>query len=239
MAPLAAALALLQLAACGGGGDEASDATISLTAAAQGASEIALAWTQPPTLLNYYAVYRDGVAVFPNVPGGTAVTDGNLAPGTRYCYQVIAFLFPVGRVASSNVACATTGSTAGWPLASVAGISSLGGYASLALDAAGYAHVSYRTPAGVAYATNGPAGTWSSEIVDGTAGNFGGTGIALDSAGRAHISYYDAANARLVYATNSSGAWVLDPLAASSGFANSIVVDASGDISIVGGQSRS
>jgi hypothetical protein len=114
----------------------------------------------------------------------------------------------------------------------VAGISASGGYASLALDASGYAHVSYRTAAGVAYATNGPAGTWSSQAVDGAAGNMGGTGIALDAGGKVHISYYDSANGRLMYATNASGAWVLEPLATSGGLANSIVVDASGDISI-------
>lgn len=230
-----AALAIASAAGvtgCGGGGDGESDATISLAATAQGASEIALAWSAPPTLLNYYAVYRDGAPVIPNVPGGTAVTDDNLAPGTRYCYQVFAFLFPLGRVASSNIACATTGPTAGWPLASVAAISTSGGYASLALDAAGYAHVSYRSPAGVAYATNSPAGTWSSETVDAAAGAMGGTGIALDAAGKAHLSYYDAANARLLYATNTSGAWVIEEAAASGGFANSIVVDAAGAVAI-------
>jgi hypothetical protein len=229
---LPAACALLA-AGCGGGGSgAASDQTMSLSAVAQGTSEVALAWTAPPTAVTGYSVLRDGAPVFPTIFNGTAVTDNDLAPGTTYCYQVIAVAFPIGRVASSNVACATTGLTAGWPLAVIAATTVSGSYTALALDSSGHAHVVFRGATGVGYATNSPAGTWSSETLDGAAGSIGGTAIALDGSAKAHVSYYDAVNARLMYATNASGTWAAEPVATSAGFVSSIAVDGLGNIAI-------
>lgn len=216
----------------GGGGGSSSVGGISLTATVNGPSEVHLTWTEPATTVTGYSVYRNGQPLFPTQIDGTTVTDFNLTPNTGYCYQVYAIASLIGTVATSNLACVTTASTAGWPLTNVAAISNLGGFSSLRLDSFGYAHISYRATAGVALGTNSPAGVWSNVLIDAAAGGNGATSIAIDGADHTHVSYYDANNDQLMYATDAGGAWTSTPVAASSGYANAIVSDAPGDVAI-------
>lgn len=230
----AAVLGVLTILASGGGTSSSTTApvTMTLTAIVRGPSQVDLSWTAHSGPVSGYSVYRDGVAITSTIISGTSMSDYNLTPGTRYCYVVYAVVFPVGTVGTSNQACVTTEATAGWNLFNIAATSSFGSFSSLALDSAGYVHISYRTASGVAYATNSPAGTWGSYPIDPTAGAYGGTSIAVDGFGHVHVSYYDLTNNRLMYATNGTGSWTFQPIAASSGYANSIAVDAAGAVSI-------
>ncbi|HPQ66328.1 MAG TPA: hypothetical protein PLI51_06340, partial [bacterium] len=108
-----------------------------------------------------------------------------------------------------------------WRTATIAG----GGEdASIAVDAAGHAHVSYRSGSTLYYATNA-SGDWETSALAGSAYM---SDIALDPAGKVHISYFDQSSYRLRYATNASGDWVFttvdDTLDSDSGY-TSIGVD--------------
>jgi hypothetical protein len=95
-----------------------------------------------------------------------------------------------------------------------------GSYTSLAVDAAGKAHISYydETNSTLRYVTNATStGTWAAEEVDGTAGGNCGwySSLDVDTAGKVHISYYDVTNGNLKYATKGSGSasWAVTTLA--------------------------
>ena len=77
----------------------------------------------------------------------------------------------------------------------------VGYYSSLALDASGYAHISYldNSSYDLKYA-HWTGSTWISQTVD-SAGDVGFyNSLALNASGEPHISYYDLANADLKYA---------------------------------------
>ena len=86
-----------------------------------------------------------------------------------------------------------------------------GANSSIALDAAGAAHISYGDylSGDLKYATNA-SGKWIAEIVDSLQFPYADiyTCLALDKEGKAHISYYDPGYAVLKYATNASGQWI-------------------------------
>ena len=99
----------------------------------------------------------------------------------------------------------------------------VGGYTSIALDANGYPHISYRdaTSGDLKYARwtgsawDGLASPAGPDSVD-TAGDVGFyTSIVLDAGGYPHISYYDATNGYLKYARWTGSAW--DGLAGPAG----------------------
>ncbi len=105
---------------------------------------------------------------------------------------------------------------------------------SIATDLSGNAHISYYRN-GLSYATNA-SGTWVIQRVDNSAsggGNLGWgerTSIALDASGKVHICYAGDRNSRLIkYATNASGSWVIEVVAA-AGALNymSMALDSSG-----------
>lgn len=85
-----------------------------------------------------------------------------------------------------------------------------GSHASLALDAANRAHISYynATSGDLMYA-RWTGSTWSIGVVD-SAGDVGRySSLALDSTGDAHIAYYDAGNGDLKYASGSGAGWTI------------------------------
>ncbi len=89
----------------------------------------------------------------------------------------------------------------------------VGYYASLAIDASGKVHISYRDRINhtIKYATNA-SGSWKIATVD-SSGDVGlYTSIAIDTFGNAHVSYYDLDNGDLKYATNASGLWMAYPI---------------------------
>jgi PKD repeat protein len=96
---------------------------------------------------------------------------------------------------------------------------------SLALDAAGYAHISYYGNAipllefeGDLHYIYQDAGGWHAQLVDqiGDAGQY--ASMKLDADGWAHISYYEAFDKDLKYAYQDAGGW------------NTETVDSSGDV---------
>jgi len=95
----------------------------------------------------------------------------------------------------------------------------VGAYASLDLDADGYAHISYRdadnTSLKYAYAD---AGGWHLQTLDnsGDVGEY--TSIALDSSGHPHIIYYDETAALLRYTYQNATGWHTETIATGIGY---------------------
>src|SRR5262249_21071246 len=86
----------------------------------------------------------------------------------------------------------------------------------LAVDVNGRAHIGYRDLSyALKYATNS-SGTWQTTVVDNNTNVGRRTSLVLDGSGRVHLAYaYDDGNRnifRVMYATNSSGAWALSPV---------------------------
>ncbi|MBI2891445.1 MAG: hypothetical protein HYY13_11760 [Nitrospirae bacterium] len=86
----------------------------------------------------------------------------------------------------------------------------VGSYTSIAVDAAGHAHISYydSTNADLKYATNA-SGAWATQTLDseGDAGRY--SSIAIDPQGGVHIAYQKLQGWGWIgYATNASGSWV-------------------------------
>ena len=108
---------------------------------------------------------------------------------------------------------------------------------SIALDAAGKAHISYyQWEYGehfyytyLMYTTNA-SGAWVSMSVDEVGHGSQYTSIAVDTSGNAHISYFESVNGDLKYVTNASGSWVTTTVdsAGDVGAYNSIALDTAG-----------
>ncbi|MFQ5994158.1 MAG: fibronectin type III domain-containing protein [Acidiferrobacterales bacterium] len=97
------------LTGCGGGGNETTDQTMSLTASGISPTEIALSWTPARVGADVYPVYMNGNFLVA-VPGASFVVTG-LTPETTYCFQVItedACSTILCIIETSNEACATT-----------------------------------------------------------------------------------------------------------------------------------
>lgn len=100
---------ILLLTSCGGGGggDDSLPTSISLDTTALGLTSVRLSWSAASTVTSY-SVYMNGEYLGLSYPPGTSVTITTLTPDTRYCFRVLAVVFPIGAVAQSNQACVTT-----------------------------------------------------------------------------------------------------------------------------------
>jgi hypothetical protein len=112
-----------------------------------------------------------------------------------------------------------TNATGIWVVETVDGNQWAGDYNSLALDGAGFVHISYYDgwSGYLRYATN-ESGVWLRETVDSTGNTGYFTSLVLDGVGAAHISYRNQTDGDLLYATNAGGGWALE------------VVDSAGDV---------
>lgn len=232
---MAISMAGLVFVQCGwhSGTPEPLPETMILSAAVQGPSQVKLGWTAHTDTVTGYRVIRDGVRVTSTLVDDTQLTDFNLNAATRYCYRVIAALFPVGDVAQSNQVCITTASLADWPRATVAPISTEGSYAAMTLDASGFSHIGFRGESGVSYATDAGGSGWVTVPVDSAAGPRGDIGIGLDGLGRVHVSYYDVDRDRLMYALRSGTSWNRSSVIVGGGTVNALTVDAAGRFTIL------
>ncbi len=98
-----------------------------------------------------------------------------------------------------------------WQVEQVDAAEHVGRYASLDLDAGGYAHISYRDndQSALKYAYE-DAGGWHIETVDNSADVGEYTSIAVDSDGYPHIIYQDRDNSALKYAYEDAAGWHIE-----------------------------
>lgn len=94
--------------------------------------------------------------------------------------------------------------------------SSLGQYASLAIDGAGYAHISYRGPSNSLKYAQFNGVSWSTQTVDTGLGSVSSeTALALDGAGNPRIAYFDGSAGAIKYAEWTGSAWSTQTVVAS------------------------
>lgn len=124
------------------------------------------------------------------------------------------------------------------------------GSESTVLDADGHLHVFY-VGDGLYHAKSNDDGSWSLEEIVGVNGSADMAGIsgeldgdipspreavsaAIDSNGKFHVSYFDEATNSLYYASNKTGAWVIESVdsTTSSGSPNALTLDADGNAHI-------
>jgi hypothetical protein len=118
-----------------------------------------------------------------------------------------------------------------WDINTVDSTGQVGRFTSIALDADGYAHISYYddTYDDLKYAAfNGSA--WDINTVDSTEQVGRYTSIALDTDGYAHISYYDDTYDDLKYAAFNGATWDINTVDSTGdvGESTSIALDADG-----------
>lgn len=150
-----------------------------------------------------YRIYKNG-AYLKTVTGTTAADTG-LNAFSQYCYSVSAIDGGLNESAQTVQSCATTS----WILTTIDGPGLIDNYSSIAVDAAGKAHISYYdfSSAALKYATNA-TGLWIAAPIGSTGMGGQDTSIGVDSTGRVHISYRGDAPFRLGYVTNATGSWV-------------------------------
>jgi hypothetical protein len=111
--------------------------------------------------------------------------------------------------------------------------SAASGSTSLAVDASGYAHISYWDGRHLKYAYQ-DAGGWNFELADSNLFTGQSSSLALDKDGMPHISYWDQTHASLNYAYKDAGGWHLlqvDAASASNEY-TSIALDGKGQAHI-------
>lgn len=107
------------------------------------------------------------------------------------------------------------------------------GALSLAVDAGGYAHISYWDGQRLKYAYQDASG-WNFELADNNLNTGQSSSIVLDKNGYPHISYWDYGNDSLKYAYKDAGGWrqvTVDDIG-NAGEYNSIALDQSGRVHI-------
>ncbi|KPK55492.1 MAG: hypothetical protein AMS22_04135 [Thiotrichales bacterium SG8_50] len=194
-----AGVGLLTILGSGGGGIGLPE-TLTLSAEAVGPAQVNLNWTPHPDLVTGYVVYRDGTSITDVYVSGTALSDTDISPQTRYCYVVYAYLALYGEVGRSNSSCVQTlAAGEGWSIETVGS----GGSPDLVVTDAAI-HLAYDN--GMLMHASNAGGTWQTETVDGSAGAT--PAIGIDAAGALHVAYGDTSSYDLKYATNVTGVWI-------------------------------
>ncbi|MCP4673998.1 MAG: Ig-like domain-containing protein [Deltaproteobacteria bacterium] len=101
--------------------------------------------------------------------------------------------------------------------------------AAVAVDAAGYLHLSYRDSYSLIYATNA-SGPWIHQTVDNA--SVRSTSIAIDTDGHVHIGY-ETEEDGIKYATNTSGPWLFENVTESANYVRTAIgIDSTGTVHI-------
>ncbi len=122
-----------------------------------------------------------------------------------------------------------------WTTTTVDSVGNTGEYTSVAVDASGGIHISYKdsTNLDLRYAYRPAGGSWTTRTVD-SYGDVGGfSSIAVDPLGRVHISYQSRLDGALRYAQrNEEGSWSTRTVDTARVVYTSLAIDGNGDIHV-------
>ncbi|MCZ6571977.1 MAG: S8 family serine peptidase, partial [Planctomycetota bacterium] len=216
------------------GGATTDSVTLSFTASADDAYayDVRFLADQPVTASNWDSAVQVFGESVPGTPGPASITVPGLRADTTY-YFALKVADEEGNISGiSNSPEATTlplppGS---WVIETVDSFGLVGVYASIALDAAGDPHISYRDESnrGAKYA-RWTGSAWSIEAIPNPLSTNTGfdTSLALDAIGNAHVTYRDILNGNLRYAKLSGSVWSIET-ADAGGRGSSLALDANG-----------
>ncbi len=219
-------LAAASGAACsaGPGGAAATPpaAPISLQAIASGATAIRLDWQSRDGRAAWYVIYRDGAWLWRVEGTSLTFTNGGLPHASTHRYRTTA-VDAAGRESEpSDESCATTDL---FDDQLVDPSNPLAGPCAIAVDAGGHVHVAWLVPyAGTAWYATDRSGAWAVTPLGPSTTSPVAPGIAVDRDGHVHVAFQ---HDSVMYATDASGAGVVEPAAAGS-FGGGLALDPAG-----------